>query len=154
MTLAERLHTQEAGGSMAEVLDEMRRQKRLTDSELHAGYLFLRDLCAYHGRTGGLVGSTAERVDKSLSVGAGANWTRAHERCQRALDGLHGHERRVLEWMICHRERARPDLATLGRQVSTYSNRDHAIAAAVSAIAGVLRSIMEVYAPANTREAA
>jgi hypothetical protein len=156
--LNERIRSVEAGGAMAEVLAELAKHKRLSKLELSAGAMFLRDLTAHHGRSGQTGIPTNDRVDTSINLSGSQvwahGWTRAHERCQRALDALRRHEREVLEWMICHREKARPDLASLGRRMSTYSDKAQAVAAGVSCIAGVLRTLAEVYLPEQTRRAA
>lgn len=147
-------HHPEAGGALAEILADLVDRRRLRLSQIEVGRAFLADLQSRHGRSGGLVSATSERVDTSLNVARMSSWTRAHERCQRALDSLRPTERTVLAWCIKRREHARPDLAELGKLVSTYTNRDSLVAAAATAVGMMLDSLAHVYLPESHRRAA
>lgn len=135
----------EAGGSMAETIQALHSNGRLSSRQLMAAHRYIEDVQAYHGSSG--IGGYAERVQTSLQVRTKppAGWTHAHLRCQQVLDKLRDHERQVLAWLVTRRERGRSSLADLGRQVSGYEDRSMAVAAATARIQGLLDSLAEHY---------
>lgn len=144
LDMAERVD-HEAGGSMAETIQQLHSSGRLSGRQLMAAHRYLSDITAYHGSSG--IGGYAERVQVSLQVRSKApsGWTHAHVRAQQVLDKLREHERMVLAWLVTRRERGRSSLADLGRQVSGYEDRSMAVAAATARIQGLLDTLAEHY---------
>jgi hypothetical protein len=131
---------------MGDVLDTLKEDGHLSERRYRAGMLFLADLQAAHGSSDGLVGQASEKVDSG-----------ARERLRppggpsgiAELDGrlnrLRRHERRLMEWLIRHRELNRGSLADLGRMDSGYATVKTGRAYAAGRIASLLDTLAEEY---------
>ncbi len=134
------------GGSMGDVFEDLRTEKHISARQYQAAMLFLGDLGAAHGRSGGLVGSTTEKVQTGARERI---WPPGGPRGIVALDQrlnrLRRHERRLMEFLIKHRELARGTLSDWGRVNSGYRTAKTARAVAVGRIGALLDTLADEY---------
>jgi len=131
---------------MGDIISDLHSERHLTARQFRAAVLFLSDLQAAHGDSGGLVGSGTEKVQ-----------TAARERLRppggphgiveldRRLNRLRPHERRLMTFLVTHREQARGKLSDYGRLRSGYSKRETARAVTVGRIGALLDTLAEEY---------
>ena len=137
-----------AGGAMGDVVDELHREGHVSDAHYVASCRLLEDMRRSHGTSDGIVGQVCERVQSSRRerlAPPGGGDPDAFARMTRLLDGLAGHERRLLNFLIVQRELARGSLSDLGRMSSGYKTNKTTRAFAVGRVMSLLASIHEVY---------
>jgi hypothetical protein len=111
--------------------------------------MFWRDLTAWYGGSEGLVmGDINDRVQ--LSRGArmwppGGSYSAALSTFDARLNRLRRHERRLVGWLIKHRELARGTLADFGRTTSAYKTRRDQRAVSVGRIGALLDTLADEY---------
>jgi hypothetical protein len=137
-----------AGGAMGDVVEELHKEGHVSDAHYVTACRFLHDLRRSHGTSDGIVGQLCERVQTStrerLAPPGGGDFD-AYERVRRVLDGLFGHERRLIGFLVVQKELARGSLSDFGRQMSGYKTNKTTRAYAVGRINGLLASIAELY---------
>jgi hypothetical protein len=132
---------------MGDVLEDLRSEGHLSARQHRAMALFLRDLQANHGTSEGVVGLLAERVQSStrsrLWPPGGSSGGLA------ALDallyGLRPHERRLVAFLVKHREEARGTLSDFGRVHSGYKTPRTTRAVAIGRIGALLDTLADEY---------
>jgi hypothetical protein len=135
------------GGSMADVFEDLRAEGHLTGRQHQAVIRFLAELQTHHGRSDGIVGQIAERVQTSVRArlwppgGPSGNLGSLDAR----LNRLRGHERRLMAYLIKHRELTRGSLRDFGRVHSAYTKRETARAYAVGRIAALAETLADEY---------
>lgn len=132
------------GGSMSDVVAGL--MMHLTARQRHAVGLFLRDLQAHHGRSDGLVGEMSPKVQTGVRErlrppGGPLGIVELDER----LNRLRPHERRLMGWLIKHRELVRGTLADLGRSHSGYKARRDQVAVSVGRIGALADTLADEY---------
>jgi hypothetical protein len=138
-----------AGGSMADVVEELRKEGHVSDAHYVASCRLLEDMRRAHGSSDGIVGNVCERVQTSRRVRLGppgGGDQDAFDRMMRMLDALSQHERKLLGFLIVQRELPRGSLSDLGRMTSGYQTNKTTRAFAVGRISSLLASIHERYA--------
>lgn len=135
------------GGAMGDLLEDLQQERHLSERQWLAATLFLRDLQGVHGHSGGLVGELRDKVDVSVRPrlwppgGPSGDLGALDAR----LNRLRGHERRLMEFLIRHRELARGSLKDFGRMHSAYTKRETARAYAIGRIAALLETLADEY---------
>lgn len=136
------------GGSMGDVFADMRTEGHLSERQHLAGMLFLRDLQGQHGHSSGIVGEMRDKVDVSVRPRlwppggpSGSGLAPLDAR----LNRLRGHERRLMGWLIKHRELARGTLSDFGRLHSGYQTAKTQRAVAVGRIGALLDTLADEY---------
>jgi hypothetical protein len=109
--------------------------------------MFLAELRGAHGTSAGLVSETAERVDagvrQRLCPPGGPSGTLPA--LDARLNRLRSHERRLMAYLIRHRELVRGGLSDFGRTHSGYKTARTTRAFAVGQIAALLDTLAEEY---------
>lgn len=138
-----------AGGSFRDVIGTVADRGNLTPRQIAAGDWLYGLLGAWGGTTGGMVGAYSERVDSSTSGSRAfpSGWTAEFLALEKVLDGMHGAERRLLQWLVTYAERptGRRSLQyyvtdVLGLDVA----RQYAIPMAVGHIQALLEAVADL----------
>lgn len=134
------------GGSLPDILSDLLDEGHLSPRLARAAMALIRDLQAPHGRSAGLVGSTAEKIQTGLREPL---WPSGGPRGIVAFDErinrLWQHERQWMAELVKSRESARGSLADLGRQRSGYKTAKTTRAVAVGMTVAFLHSLAEIY---------
>ena len=133
------------GGSMGDVLEDLRQEGHLTQRQYQACVLFLRDLQAYHGDSAGLVGQVSERVSMSNRPRVRPSGGPSISHLDSLLGGLRPHERELMAYLVKGREQLRGTLADFGRLHSGYQTMRTARAVAVGRIGALLDTLVDEY---------
>ena len=133
---------------MGDVFDDLREEGHITSRQHLTAMLFLRDLQASHGSSGGLVGDTTPRVQTGLQQRLAPPDGHGHyalARLDNRLHRLRSHERRLMGALVKVREQARGSLSDLGRMASGYKTSRTTRAVMVGRIGALLDTLAEEY---------
>lgn len=130
---------------MGDVLEALHAEGHLSPRQHRAFALFLCSLQAQHGTSEGIVMQLAERVQSSSKGRLRPPGGRPGHIAglDALLHRLRPHERRLLAFMIRHRELPRGSLRDFGRQVSGYTDRIPARAVAIGRIGALLDTLAD-----------
>jgi hypothetical protein len=131
---------------MSDVISDLHTEGHLTPRQFRAAVAFLGDLRGVHGRSAGLVGEMAEKVDSGCRTRLGpSGGPSGIFALDQRLNRLRGHERRLMEYLIKHRELARGSLSDFGRLHSGYKTARTTRAVAIGRIGALLDTLADEY---------
>jgi hypothetical protein len=130
---------------MGDVFEDMRAEAHLTERQYLAGLMVLRDLQAWHGTSGGIVGEVRDKVDVSTRPLLWPPGGPSIAALDYRLNRLRPHERRLMAFLIKHRELARGTLGDFGRMYSGYKTAKTTRAVTVGRIGALLDSLADEY---------
>lgn len=134
------------GGSFPDVISDLHSEGHISARGFRAAVLFLSDLRAAHGSSGGLVSQLSDKVQtgaRELLWPPGGPVGIAE--FDRRVNRLRPHERQLLAFLVKHREHARGTLADLGRQISGYKTAKTMRAVVVGRVGALCDSLAELY---------
>ena len=133
------------GGAFSDIISDLHSEGHISPRRFRAGVVLLIDWQAAHGRSVGLVGSTAEKVQtgfrERLCPTGGPSIAGFDQRLHR----LPPHQRQLLKELVTSKEHARGSLSDIGRRHSGYQTARTARAVAVGMIVVLLDAVAEVW---------
>lgn len=136
----------DAGGSMADVLAPLVKDRRLTEEQIRGFAQLLADLQADRGSSGGVIGAWSDRVQTSFNPKATpARWTDSTDRLDALSRAMPLYHRDVISYLVLRTEQKRGDLVSWARTWSTYADRGTLLGCAVQRIAETGRWLNEWY---------
>jgi hypothetical protein len=131
------------GGSLGDIIDDLRHEGHLSPRQLKAVLIFLAELQRSHGASAGLVTNISEKVDLSRREAqrppGGASITELDHRLHR----LRPHERELLKCLITAREKPRGTLTDYGKARCGFSQQRTAKAFAIGRVSALLESLAD-----------
>lgn len=138
----------QAGGSLADILHDLKREGHIGDTLYVDGCRLVHDLTRCHGSSVGLTARYGDQVDSGGSgylPGMRQSDPDAFARVERVLSALRQHERRTLQHCILTRQQRRGGLAAWGRLRTAYRTEKTARAAGTGEVRALLETISELY---------
>jgi len=138
----------QAGGSLPDVLNDLKREGHIDDRLYIAGSRLVIDMTRCHGHSGSLVSKYGDQVQGGGSEYLPSRFKtdfEAFRRMDAVLNGLKEHERHTLRECVTAKEAQRGQLSDIGRRRSGYTTAKTARAFAVGQIKALLESVAEMY---------
>jgi hypothetical protein len=130
---------------MADLIQDLAAEKHLSPRQIRAASMFLRELQAHHGSSGGLVTNITEKIDVGRQARLRPPGGPSIAALDARLNKLHQHERVLLAALVRHGEKGRATLSDYGRQRSGYSTGRTARAFSVGRVSGLLETLADTY---------